>query len=188
MGEEYTKYIIYAILAILYFLFKFYKKKFAQTKDVSTAESDSNDPYNEKGETYYDDTEETGETSGHEQIGPVVEMEKSYTGIPEKYEKPEPYAGSIGDLLMQFRKKLKFEEDEEIKPEETKPEEFEPQKKKKPKLAFDHLVNVGDKKKDVYDSYMIFEEQQNKFAEILKDPENAKEAFIMSEIFKKKYI
>ena len=216
--EDYTKYILYAVIAVLYILFKFFRKKKPATTNSSPL------PNSQPVEPSYSDRSTEDE-------------EESYASPTETDDKPSTFKGSMGELLKEFLEGPKREEfdpepldredelreeipdseyqDEELEPEETKIIADPPQKtyeragETSPPLTppkggrtgqpLTPTEGKGDGKippsrglRGTVDleeatAYSIEEEEQSKYARILRDPQNAKEAFIMSEIFKKKY-
>jgi len=218
--EDYTKYILYAVIAILYILFKvFGKKKHATTNDSPLPDSQPVEPSYSDRSTEYEEEPDASPT--------------------ETEDKPSTFKGSIGELLKEFIEGPKQEEfdpksfdredelreeitDSEYQDEELETEEIEiiadpPQKtyeragETSPPLTppsagggrtgqpLTPTEGKGDSKipssrglRGAVDleeatAYNIEEEEESKYARILQDPQNAKEAFIMSEIFKKKY-
>ncbi|MCH8317291.1 MAG: hypothetical protein IIA88_02140, partial [Bacteroidetes bacterium] len=121
--EDYTKYILYAVIAILYILFKvFGKKKPATTNDSPLPDSQPVEP------SY------SGRSTEDE--------EEPYTSPTETDDKPSTFKGSIGELLKEFIEGPKQEEfdpesfdredelrkeipDSEYQDEDSEPEEIE---------------------------------------------------------------
>ena len=211
MEEDYTKYILYAVIAILYILFKVFRKK------KPAAANGSPLPNSQPVEPSY-----SGRSTEDE--------EESYASPTETDDKPSTFKGSMGELLKEFLEGPKREEfdpepldredelreeilDSEYQDEERETEEIEiiadPPKKTyeragetsppllPPREGTIQPLSPTGGKEDVKvpprgdlggaGAYSIEEKEQSKYAQILRDPQNAKEAFIMSEIFKKKY-
>ncbi|MBW8051865.1 MAG: hypothetical protein FVQ77_16320 [Cytophagales bacterium] len=219
--EDYTKYILYAVIAILYILFKvFRKKKPATTNDSPLPNSQPDEPsYSSRStedeeEPYASPTETDDEQSTFK--GSVGELLKEFMGGP-KHEEFDPESLDREDEL---REEIP---DSEYQDEDSEPEEIEiiadpPQKTyeragetsppasrnagpmstgHRPPRKGDFTTPIAKGKSDGKvppfggdlgaDAYSIEGEEESKYARILRDPQNAKEAFIMSEIFKKKY-
>ena len=91
MEDDYTKYILYAVIAVLYILFKVFRKKKPETTN------DSPLPNSRPVEPSYSDRSTEDE-------------EEPYASPTETDDKPSTFKGSMGELLKEFLEGPKREE------------------------------------------------------------------------------